>query len=85
MSITAHVKSVQNIKRQNAGVDGDAQRIVAQGDQLMWLCDALEAGLARMETQRRKLAAAVLAATAGSSQAGTTSAAPWYASWMSAT
>ncbi len=60
MSITTLVKSIQDIMRQDAGVDGDAQRIVAKVDQLMRLCDALEAGLARTETQRRNLTAAVL-------------------------
>jgi hypothetical protein len=60
MSITGHVKSIQNIKPQNAGAGGDAQRIVAKVDQLMRLCGALEAGLAQAESQRRKLVAAVL-------------------------
>ena len=33
MSITATIKSVQDIMRQDAGVDGDAQRI----SQLVWM------------------------------------------------
>ncbi len=39
----------------------EQQRIVAKVDQLMRLCDELEAGLAQTESQRQKLAAAVLA------------------------
>jgi type I restriction enzyme S subunit len=38
----------------------EQQRIVAKVDQLMRLCDALEAGLAQAESQRRKVVAAVL-------------------------
>jgi type I restriction enzyme S subunit len=38
----------------------EQQRIVAKVDQLMRLCDALEAGLVQAESQRRKLVAAVL-------------------------
>lgn len=62
MSITTLVKSIQDIMRQDAGVDGDAQRIVAKVDQLMRLCDALEAGLVQTETVRRSVTAATLQA-----------------------
>ena len=37
-------------------------RIVAKVDQLMWLCDELEAGLVQTETKRRNVTAAALQA-----------------------
>ena len=46
--------------RQDAGVDGDAQRISAKVDQLIRLCDALEAKLVRAEEERRMAITAVL-------------------------
>ena len=39
----------------------EQRRILAKVDQLMRLCDTLEAGLARAEGQRRALTAAMLA------------------------
>jgi hypothetical protein len=46
--------------RQSAGMDDDAPRIVAKVDQLMRLCDALEAGLVQAETVRHNVTVAAL-------------------------
>ena len=46
MSISATIKSVQDIMRQDAGVDGDAQRI----SQLVWMLflKVFESGLSEV-------------------------------------
>ena len=52
MSVRTLVKSIQNIMRQDTGVDGDAQRIVARVDELMVLCNRFESSLAAADTTR---------------------------------